>query len=294
MPTNKKRPCRTDDLILEDQNLLRELGELSEILYQRLSSAPEEHPDSSGETMLLVRPVSGLTQETWHGLARKHSLCAWALLPLRPTSAEAVRVLADAMDNLVFQRDHDLLTGLANRRYFEYQLKLELARAMRTKTPLSLIMLDLDHFKKVNDLYGHLYGDKVLQKFGSFLRKSQRAYDFAARYGGEEFILLMPGLTCWKAKIAAERLLHQFSKIQFTQEGLPPFNMTFSGGVSGVNMESGYSIPPDQLIKIADEALYAAKQQGRSRVNLTESCVARVPVASSMVRPEEKQLLFQN
>ena len=293
MPTNKKHPHRTDDLILEDQNLLRELGELSEILYQRLRSTPEETPDSSGETMLLARPVSGLTQETWHGLAHKHNLCSWALLPLRSTAAEAMRVLADAMDNLIFQRDHDLLTELANRRYFEYHLRLELARAMRTQNPLSLIMLDLDHFKRVNDVYGHLYGDKVLRKFGSFLRKSQRAYDFAARYGGEEFILLMPGLTCWKAKIAAERLLRQFSKIQFSQKGFPPFNMTFSGGVSGVNLENGYNTTPEQLIKIADEALYIAKQQGRNRINLAESHTAQVD-PSSMVLPEEKRLLFQN
>jgi len=157
---------------------------------------------------------------------------------------------------------HDSLTGLFNRNTFMQQLTLLMANAQRYEHPLTLVMIDLDHFKPVNDLYGHQMGDAVLQQVAHVLEKSKRASDMAARYGGEEFILLLPHADCQLACTVAERVREQLQQIHFEQH--PDLKISASFGVACHDARIDRSI--EDLIERADVALYQAKDQGRNRV----------------------------
>lgn len=270
-----------------DQELLAELQGVIKVLSDRVSK-----PEDKKKAVLVARLVEGISADEWLALARENDLLSWLALPLASDAARAVSTLTDTLDKLVFQRDHDPLTGLANRRYMERFLRTEMERASRTNGSMSLIMLDLDHFKRVNDTYGHLCGDKVLQKLGSFLVHSQRSYDLAARYGGEEFVVILPGISFIRARAMAERLLSKFCEIEFKCEAHEPFQMTFSGGVAGLTPKTGYKISLEELIKMADDALYTAKRNGRNRIVVSEGAVEAV--TDTMVMAEEKQFLFKN
>ena len=276
-----------DNCPLLDGQVLGELQKLVKVLSDKV-----DKPDSKKSSVLLARLVEGISADEWLCLSQQQNLHSWLALPLEENAADAVNALSDTLDKLVFQRDHDSLTGLANRRYFERFLDTEMERASRTNGSLSLIILDLDHFKRVNDSYGHLCGDMVLQKLGSFLKRSQRSYDLAARYGGEEFAVILPGISFTRAKVTAQRLLSKFCEMEFKYDAHEPFRMTFSAGVAGVSPKTGYNFTQDQLIKMADDALYSAKRQGRNRVEVSEGAVEAI--TDTMVMAEEKQFLFKN
>jgi len=152
----------------------------------------------------------------------------------------------------------DALTGLYNRRYFDDVFEREYKTAQRYHTPLSLLLLDLDHFKDINDQYGHLIGDDVLKHFAAILEKNVRETDSAARWGGEEFIVLLPQTTVHGAASVAETLLKQVSATEFVNE----IHMTVSIGV----VEMAIDDDTDNLLKRLDKALYRAKKDGRNRV----------------------------
>jgi diguanylate cyclase (GGDEF)-like protein len=160
--------------------------------------------------------------------------------------------------------NHDGLTGIANRRAFDETLKLEWRRAMRDNLPLSLLMVDVDHFKHYNDNYGHLAGDECLKKVASAMSdQMQRASDVVARYGGEEFAVILPNCTTEGATVVAERL-------RKAVEGLAiPFINSELGHVTvSVGVASVLPSPAGdnwQLISTADSALYRAKASGRNR-----------------------------
>lgn len=156
----------------------------------------------------------------------------------------------------------DHLTGLFNRRYLMESLGKEVQRSLRKKGNLSLIILDIDHFKQVNDKYGHLQGDIVLQKVALLLQKELRTYDTAARYGGEEFIAVLPDSTLEEALFVAERVRASVQAVKFSG-ALTKLSLTVSLGVA---MFSQPCTTVDGFIKLADEALYRAKANGRNRV----------------------------
>lgn len=160
------------------------------------------------------------------------------------------------------QATRDPLTGLYNRRYFDGTLERELARAKRDASPLCLMMIDLDHFKKVNDTYGHQVGDEVLRMFGAMLRDSARAGDIPCRYGGEEFLLLMPNMPPETARQRAEQLRAEFAE-RVAKVGAYRIQATLSIGIAAYP-EHGET--PDILTQAADLALYLAKSGGRNRV----------------------------
>lgn len=294
MNTRKKTRDAAPDASLPDNgctNLDSEvLAELQGVI--RVLSDRVNRPEDRDKAVLLARMVENISADEWLSLSQEHNLHSWLALPLDPDAAKAVSVLTDTLDKLVFQRDHDPLTNLANRRYMERFLRMEMERASRTNGSLSLIMLDLDNFKWVNDTYGHLCGDKVLQKLGSFLVRSQRSYDLAARYGGEEFVIILPGISFIRAKVMAERLLCKFGEIEFKCNAHRPFKMTFSGGVAGLSPKTGYKFSPEEFVKMADDAMYAAKNKGRSRIEVSGGVVEAV--ADTMVLAAEKQFLFKN
>jgi two-component system cell cycle response regulator len=159
----------------------------------------------------------------------------------------------------------DSLTGLLNRRAFMERMEQEMSRAQREKKPLSLILADIDHFKSVNDTYGHQIGDLVLQRFVGQLTTSTRPYDFLGRYGGEEFVVCLPGADGLKAASVSERMRRQVEDMEtMLPDDSRSIRITASFGTASYSIESGKNI--DLLIKRADDALYLAKNKGRNCV----------------------------
>lgn len=161
--------------------------------------------------------------------------------------------------------DRDYLTGLYNRRFFMERFLEEMAWSVRYKEPLSIMMLDIDFFKKINDTHGHGCGDEILKQISSALLSVLRAEDIVARYGGEEFIILLPNTNHEGALTAAEKLRTTVQDKNFLCEGGDiRLSVTISIGVTTYNGETELS--PDRLIGQADGALYSAKESGRNRV----------------------------
>ncbi len=167
-----------------------------------------------------------------------------------------------AADRLTDLSGRDPLTGLANRRQFLALAAAERRRARRMGEPLALLLLDVDHFKRVNDLYGHPAGDVALRALARLLRRHLRPSDIIGRYGGEEFIMLLPGTSQQGGLTVAERLRALVATAAFDAQGI--VHMTASIGV--VASESPHGIPFARLVASADHALYEAKCSGRNQV----------------------------
>lgn len=176
--------------------------------------------------------------------------------------------LRDSMEQLRIVATHDGLTGLLNRAAIYERTHIELERSRRERFPLSLILLDIDHFKAVNDSHGHLIGDKALRMVAQTITWNKRRYDLAGRWGGEEFLLIMPETTLEEAGIIAERMRQSVANAR-----LPLPDGTFlcvEASLGVTNVPAGVAIDLDMLLQQADEALYCAKKEGRNRVCLAE------------------------
>jgi diguanylate cyclase (GGDEF)-like protein len=163
------------------------------------------------------------------------------------------------------QSIRDPLTGLFNRRYLEESLELECSRAERSKQPITVVMVDVDHFKRFNDTFGHDAGDLVLKNIGELLRRSIRQGDVACRYGGEEFMLVFPGTSASEAVGVAERVREGARRLEIVYRNQTLGRITVSLGVAAYPMAGE---TPAELIDAADQTLYAAKNAGRDRVEL--------------------------
>lgn len=155
----------------------------------------------------------------------------------------------------------DSLTGVGNRRFFDEKIYDFVETAKRKGTPLSLVMIDIDHFKHVNDTYGHPAGDEVLRKLGEVSLNVKRDSDYVFRYGGEEFAFLLDGVTAEEAAVLIERVRQEFNGFVFVEKG-ESFSVTFSSGIAT------YAQGISQLISAADQALYEAKRHGRNQTNI--------------------------
>jgi len=159
----------------------------------------------------------------------------------------------------------DGLTGLANRRGLDELLDREVGRCNRYSRPMSVVMVDLDHFKEINDTHGHQAGDHVLREVAKIIRRSVRVQDLVARYGGEELAVLMPETPMEQAAVVAERLRVAVAGAIFGWRG-KEIRITASFGVVGTPTMPAQE--PAELVRLADRALYRAKAQGRNRVSL--------------------------
>ncbi len=180
----------------------------------------------------------------------------------------------------------DELTGVFNRRYFNQRYERELQRAKRYKRSLTLIMLDIDHFKLYNDVNGHLLGDRVLQEVARALDGILRKADIIARYGGEEFIIMLPEITKEQALKVADKLRRKIENTAFENEASQPGGkLTISLGLAVYPTDSE---DPDHLLKYADDALYLAKTLGRNTVawhGMTAGKPVKAAVAERQTRP---------
>jgi diguanylate cyclase (GGDEF)-like protein len=170
--------------------------------------------------------------------------------------------LSHQVDELREQAVRDVLTGLFNRRYLEETLQREFSRARRENLAVSILIMDVDHFKHINDTYGHQAGDYVLQEFGRLLQECVRLEDIVCRFGGDEFVVVMPGASAEVARERGERIRASFDALF----------LTFEGHAIGATLSMGAATLPahgagaDEVLAMADQALYQAKQAGRNRV----------------------------
>ena len=158
----------------------------------------------------------------------------------------------------------DPLTGLFNRRYMEESLEREFSRANRNKSSVAIVMMDLDHFKRFNDTFGHQAGDALLRAFGDLLKRNTRGQDIACRYGGEEFVLVLTDSNLAGALQRAEILRQQVKQL----------SVEYAGQLLGaVSISMGVALFPDHgmtmgdVLRASDQALYSAKREGRDRVS---------------------------
>jgi diguanylate cyclase (GGDEF)-like protein len=204
----------------------------------------------------------------WRGsvrllVAQKQGLTEAVKLRTEDLEREKAELLR-AREQMRHYAEHDDLTGLWNHRIIVERLRQEVDRSSREGSPISVIVVDLDHFKMVNDTFGHMAGDLVLKEVGAIFQRSVRSYDWVGRYGGEEFLLILPGSGIAGARIRAEqlRIAVQWADIHDGERAIP---ITASFGVA-CGIPSGY----ESLIKAADAALYRAKGKGRNCVVATE------------------------
>ncbi len=176
---------------------------------------------------------------------------------------EMAITIAGLFEEVKAQAVTDSLTGLYNRRYFEEYLKKEVRRALRQKQPFSIIGLDLDHLKEINDKYGHAYGDLAIKTVANVLKHNARAIDTAARMGGEEFNVILPGVESEGAMIAAERIRKALEEEKLDTIG----NITASIGVATF-LEHSDNI--EDILELTDQAMYSSKRNGRNRVTLAK------------------------
>ena len=203
-------------------------------------------PQGAHEIRQLTDSIAGMTRRLIDGRAL-----------LEQRIAERTAELKLANEALQRAATHDALTGLPNRRAADQRLTEELARHGRNGQPLTLCLVDVDHFKRVNDQHGHAVGDQVLQQVGERLREACRHTDFVARFGGEEFLVLLPDTDAGGAEVAARKLLARVSASPCGAAG----TITISVGVTTVPGRCS----SDTALKWADDALYEAKRQGRNR-----------------------------
>ena len=285
--------CPVSTLALGDV-LLRK-GEPNETMYVVLSGRLQVHIDDpkeppvafleSGQTVGELSVLDGSTASAfvtaasttrllavpedvfWRLVGASHKFATNLLLLLaqrfRATNAT---ISESARRQKQFEQDAtvDALTGLNNRRWLDGRLDRIIDRHRRDGASLSIIMLDVDHFKRFNDDYGHLAGDEVLAAVGRTLLSSLRPTDLAVRYGGEEFLVILPGTDLEGADRAAQRLRAVVLSMKVvSSDGSPLPRVTVSLGVAALAEQGALS-----LIKRADDALYRAKRAGRNRVEL--------------------------
>ncbi len=172
----------------------------------------------------------------------------WANLALRETLRQ--------------QAIRDPLTGLFNRRFMEESLARELNRAARNRQSVGMIMMDVDHFKRINDRFGHETGDAVLRAIGHLLQSSSRGSDIPCRYGGEEFLLILPEASLAVTRQRAEQLQDRLRQLDFGLESEKPGPVTLSLGVAAYPQHGEVL---EAVLRAADAALYQAKREGRDR-----------------------------
>jgi diguanylate cyclase (GGDEF)-like protein len=231
-------------------------------------------------TLEVMLSLSGTARYSlgWHvGRALSLSSAAAVMIALL---IEHFRMHRDAEIRAAFHEQeaaHDPLTGLYNRRYLADKLPEELGRARRHRYPVSILLIDLDHFKRINDEYGHAAGDECLRAFSNAVgERVHRFGDFLVRFGGEEFVVVLPETAIEGAVEVAEDIRQRIEALY--GRGLAPCPMTVSAGVATAQTPESDSM--ESLLRIADERLYRAKQEGRNRVVWRSE-----PAAAPVVRP---------
>jgi diguanylate cyclase (GGDEF)-like protein/PAS domain S-box-containing protein len=222
--------------------------------------------DGMATTLCLPMQAQGETQGLFYLSTETPTALSEAKRQLARTVAEQLSLAIANLhlrETLQHQSIRDPLTGLFNRRYLEESLQQSIQRAQRHQHPIGVIMLDIDHFKSINDTYGHEAGDRALQAVGQILRDRVRGSDIACRYGGEEMTLVLPESSLAIAQARAEAIRSAIAQLQVNYQGIPLRSFTASLGVACF---PNHGLTASALIRTADAALYQAKFHGRNQV----------------------------
>lgn len=281
------------DTVKQDTHLERELLiELTrlrdEILH--LSRIPSCELHDQDTSLGVFRLFPGIRLEQWRSIARQLDLKGWLTLPIHRDIYPHLTLLQESLDELSYQSEHDALTGLSNRRSFDRTLDLEMERASRSEAALSMALLDLDDFKKVNDTYGHVIGDEVLVRLAHIVAANKRRYDIAARVGGEEFALILPGIGQVRTSSMLTRILRDLNSTVFKTADGRTFSVTCSAGIAC--FRGNARLTPTEFYDLADKALYQAKANGKNRIELSPMPDVEQAPRPSLVQANEKRFLF--
>lgn len=297
MPENKKadltEDVRTDgthqftDTALE-RELLKELTRLRDEICGA-SRIPCENMDAR-TNLGVFRLFSGITLQQWRSIARKLELKGWLTLPIDRDIYPHLTILQESLDELSYQSEHDPLTGLANRRAFDRFIDLEMERASRAESALSLALIDLDDFKLVNDSHGHVTGDEVLVELARIISRNKRRYDMAARIGGEEFVIILPGIGQVRSAQVMERIRTDLLAHNFLAPNGTSFSVSCSAGIASYRGTT--QVSPVEFFELADKALYQAKSSGKNRTELAPMPDIEQAARPSLVQASEKRFLF--
>lgn len=285
-------------LLDDEQVMLARVPAMAELIDKHVSigaspatspfsdSAVDGHPlrDVDGKERLMgVHEIEGLPLVIAYGMGKTEALADWnrrviqlavgyiMICLLAAVATRSYWVIYRQHDELLASRaalqeqsTRDSLTGIFNRRFLDAALPRELSRARRDGVPLAVIMIDLDHFKRVNDNFSHAAGDSVLKALTRLLNAGARESDLLCRYGGEEFVAIMPNMTSAQALERAESWRKQLEQTRLTYEEFT-IQITLSAGIA---MFPEHAETPEELLKRADEMLYKSKQAGRNQVSV--------------------------
>ncbi len=291
MPKKPPEPRHSDDHRgIEKQVILGELRKLRRELLSISQQSPVN--DRNAKSLILFRFCENLSIPAWQALTDSIDLAGWQALPMDGDLYPNLRHIQRTIDRLIHAAGHDDLTGLARRDMFERTLVAEMERAKRTRSSVSLAVLDIDDFKKINDVCGHVQGDDVLRRFSALLKKQTRETDLCARLGGEEFALIMPATPLIRAELLVQRLLEAARDIRFDcAESVQERGITCSVGLACYKGLGPLS--SKDFVDMADKALYQAKDQGKD-------CIVKAPFKDiapifpedTLVDAVEKSFLF--
>ncbi len=268
----------------------RILGPLSALLNKPLRIVESVTDDADEYSMPL--PAGNLRLVSTSGGLNEHERAVLGeVFALIRDAADSIHGMSDLERRVSFlERDNldlmvknrvlsevsarDALTGLYNRWFVMEKIESEMNRSLRSGSALTLMLLDIDNFKRINDTYGHTAGDHVLQSFGRLLKESCRVYDTPGRYGGEEFCIILPDTTVGSTPKVAERIRGLLEGTAM-DVGHSSLIVTASIGIAGLEAGEGDTVlSPSALIDRADRALYAAKRRGRNRVEMWDATLA--------------------
>jgi len=265
---------------LPENEILQELEALESLLPKA------DQPNGLATLVRILRTEPG---SNWPDLLLAHRLDQWLFLPLGQDKFPALELVRERLNTLSFQKDHDPLTGLRNRRAFEQCMGLEIERASRFKTPISLCIMDIDNFKSINDTHGHPIGDRVLEQLASILQNETRKIDVTARIGGEEFALILPGTGLTRAQ---KLLLRVLEAIRETEVVTTAANIRFTCSMGVASYRGKQAPDAEKLYQAADKALYRAKHSGKNRIECAPILDLGAATDQTLVLQSEKQFLF--
>jgi diguanylate cyclase (GGDEF)-like protein len=282
---------------LNRELLAKELDSLKQVLRKSRQKAVPDSMESADALELeqgalaLIRLFQGISHKDWAELAEEHDLKDWLAMPVSQDAYPFITELQKNLEELAYRSEHDPLTGLYNKRAFQRAMENELERAKRGGTSISLAVLNIDDFRRINDGFGHDCGDEVLTQYSKLLLSGTRRYDITGRIGGEEFGILLPATGLIKTGMMLDRLLATIRSHSFmskTKGKLPQITCS----IGFICYKGHGEITAEEMVEAAESALGEAKKDGKNCVKTAPFSGMAPASRKTLVESDEKMLLF--